>query len=471
MTKWKPLDWSEYKIDFHSMYGPHIFQLKTGTESFTYWKSNSSFGLSSFKNKMVGLFVNKNCMIEIDQLEDFALLLFNKGQFDYLKSWNPFEKVDFSTSPCLLFIYVHLLLLEEEYQQAIEFLRAIKQSNEYLFNRNKLLRNEISFLESVLLHIDGHPTGPFESVTSNNQFMNNNNSLFKFPSINVGHASLLQSPICYKGNIGQAKDIYSKLLLKVGLARIAMSSMSYCNIAMGEIFYETGEINKALKFLPVTLCYAERNKDLGNIIPIKLIQAKILTAHGDCIDALSILNQLESDLRKDKHSHWITVIQSQKARILMADGNKKELLNWLTSQSTVISKAAVSNLTLFSFLTLTQVYVSLKKLEEANDLLTKVRNFIEKNNEEGIGMKIEMYVLQAICNRHLTNPLQSDVQLLKALSLGNKYGYYHTFLDMGELLIPLLKCWLKRSSNTKICDRNLLIYGEKILLGLLKRLC
>ena len=292
-------------------------------------------------------------------------------------------------------------------------------------------------------------------------------SLAEMITFNPGGASLLQSIAIKPGKMQTTFDFYKateQIVEKIG----DFPSFAVGFTIMSEIHYEMGEWEEAQNYIQRALRYGRPKIDLGVLVPVYITASKIKIGLGEPHAALELLEVLEREVRKRGYFHWLAIINACKTRIAMEMDDGETVYRWMEYSGLSVDHE-ITLLQYYQFATLVRALLYLKKPAEA--LLLSDRMVVLLDEEGGgVGQRIEMLILKALCCRELNLTERALTILGQAVHMGLAEGFYRVFIDESKSLFELLESFKAQQvllPSEKRCQ-EVFAYVDRLYKGFLK---
>ena len=256
-----------------------------------------------------------------------------------------------------------------------------------------------------------------------------------FPAIMGNKFTLLDTVYGFFGRINHYMNFTKKTLDMVYKAlRKQYENVGSLPVARAEILYQLDRIDEALPYL----CQGVEESENGLLriyIPAMLCLADIQKAKGDMAGAYHTIEKCGDRLKDRRDYLGLEIVYAYKAGLDMECEDMDAVRQW-EKQIHISPYDTITYHALYQYLTLAHVLIYTNRMTQARLLLQKIELFI--NDMPAIIYRIQVkYLLACLMLKEGDRPLAAE-NLLQALSLGFKHGYFRIFADRGEAMKALL---------------------------------
>lgn len=354
--------------------------------------------------------------------------------------------------PKLILIKIRRLIFEGFTEQARQELNRL---NEDWLDDGE--RTDFFMLDAILSFLSGKT----DTIKQVNQAclspMERTRNSYTFLAFNNQYASILQSEFGHKGKITKAVPFYENILLTAGEGSITSTPFHYVYVLLAEAYYEMGKIEKAFDYVRRVNSNPVVRTDLGLIVPVQLVHMKIKLAEGDKLAAVEILKNLMSIVEEKGSNHWMSIIKSYYARVLLLLDRPVAAEEWKNALN-ISNGNKVMPQSSNEMITYIRILMKQRCWQEANAWIDRILPVVEQVC--GIGTVIQVYNIKAICLYNRNKEKRAYQFLAKSLQYGEENGYLRTFLDEAELTPLLIDFQKNRTTNI---DESIASYLEKLL--------
>jgi LuxR family maltose regulon positive regulatory protein len=253
---------------------------------------------------------------------------------------------------------------------------------------------------------------------------------------------------------GKLKEssILARQVIRAGSETAIEFWMQMTLLQLATIHIEWGQQDDALRYLRRADDLAEMTRALQMRPSIRIELAKIAWARGDIEEALEEVEQA---------THFAgelgTLLVTRRVRAEQAKF-------WIRSQQLGLARRWADSCDLDPYLppeferqvehlTYARLLICEKRPDLALIILENVRGQIETDQRHGD--LVEVLLLSALAHRAHDNHVDALESLESAFDLGDRWGYFQTFLDEGDQLAPLLRHAVTRGGHRDYARRLL----------------
>lgn len=228
----------------------------------------------------------------------------------------------------------------------------------------------------------------------------------------------------------------------------------------GEIAYELNNLTEAKHLLLQGIRSAEKEKDIGILIPGLLNLVRINLAEDQKNIAFEQLIEAGKKANRLGGLAWISIIEAFKIRLQLEEHERHSAIEWIERNNfTIHDEICLANE--YEYITFARVLIALRQNEKAQFLLERL---IVQGEEENVYLSvIEILNLLTICYFKQGKEKESFESLKKALNLAIGDGLIRVFLDEGESLLRLIGLLKSRLCRENRDDEKLLAYVDQLL--------
>ncbi|WP_333859956.1 LuxR C-terminal-related transcriptional regulator [Clostridium sp.] len=218
----------------------------------------------------------------------------------------------------------------------------------------------------------------------------------------------------------------------------------YAPLVKGELFYESGKLDKALPELLAAIDEAVNARCAGALVPAMITIAKIKRTQGDMQGALKAIEECENKVAEFHKPHWSYILKAFKARLYI-DLNDTELIDKWMKESRLNIYQDIIKIQEYELIVLGRVLIYKQQYNDATILLNRLLKFamVQKKNHS----IVEIRNLLAITAIKDLNEEIAENHLENALSIGLKEGYVRSFVDEFVPMISLLEMYLRKNKR------------------------
>jgi LuxR family maltose regulon positive regulatory protein len=269
------------------------------------------------------------------------------------------------------------------------------------------------------------------------------------------------------GRLEDAHTVFSELIKSEGidLATAPMMAMAFGGLA--ELAYEWGRLNEAEEYLNQALPLGELwgNTDIEAANHIR--KALILQARGDYLAAETCLIQAEMAMR-GKNTQPMASATLDRVRLMLwiQQDEIEKAWNWLLEQDlNILENTGYSGENRYLFALQTQIYFASRQngkttlLKEALDRLDRLETAVMAFDR--VGKKIQIDFLKSAVYHLLGQAGRSIEHLDQGMSLSAQAGFYRSIIDLGPLVVDLVRNRKYEGEMEPYRQRLLHLAGDK----------
>ncbi len=244
-----------------------------------------------------------------------------------------------------------------------------------------------------------------------------------------------------RGRLRQAADLYREALqLATERGARNLGYMGRVEAGLAGVLYEQNDLAAARRYAADSIEKTQGWKNPNHFVFSYNVLARVLQAQGDFQGALETLQKADQVRRKFPVVPALTsMIDKSRVRLWLAQGNTAATERWAqenqVDQSETFDKSPEEEELLL--LTLAQVLIAQRKVDEALRLLNRLGENAEAKGR--IGILIEILVLQAMALQAKGDNVHALSVLEKGLALTEPEGYVRVFVDEGAPMAELLR--------------------------------
>ncbi|SFB44891.1 LuxR family transcriptional regulator, maltose regulon positive regulatory protein [Cohnella sp. OV330] len=377
-----------------------------------------------------------------DLLEKIALELLRRWELTTLNRWLQQLTLTLQDRPNLLFFLTWTELFLGHYDKVknrLAYMRAAltaltavdkatfdRMEQEMIIIENFLVMLQGDFdramaLIQILLEVEDLPDGEGLLVSIGIE-------------LNEGTIPFVRGYYGFRGRMklaAQYHQVYHAFIEKNGLHRFAFSS--YQRTAMSEVYYERNELAEAMAFAEQAMEVAQQLGITGAYVSSAISKARI--AHGMEEPTVAIQTLRDAMKQLDElgqtETQWFEFLRAYLVRSQMAVGETEAVDLWLKRPQPNLDAEITINQD-FEWLTWIRVLTASGRLQEALALSTRLLDSAKQNGR--IMTELEAGLCLAILYDKLDRTYDCMLALQAALELGNREGYFRTFVDLPEVL-------------------------------------
>jgi LuxR family maltose regulon positive regulatory protein len=206
-------------------------------------------------------------------------------------------------------------------------------------------------------------------------------------------------------------------------------------VMLGRILYERNDLLGAQEALSAAVADLEGfSLKRAEIIGCILL-ARVKLALGEMDEAREILERARSTVQKYNLKQITIPALAYHARLCLQMGNLKTADQWAGTIE-LSSDGSLNPALEYDYITLIRVFIAHGRLEEARQLLARLRLSAEQAGR--LGRLIEILALQAVVTSAQQDENEARDILAYALALAEPEGFVRSFVDEGELMRRLL---------------------------------
>ena len=405
------------------------------------WFKDNGYFVEAIEHALEGKHYEK----AVDWIEEEIPRCFQQGSLKQLGSWIASLPAEvFYDKPKIWLYYTWVLLVSGAINKAA---RSFKELYSYFLNsHDKLLeagnnpnltpiKDELELLAGFFSVYRGDEGAVKQFADAAQTMLKNNLPAEGAVLFQTSSASLLQAPPGIWGKLQQAACFCRATEVMLEKTNTDISSFIPGYALLGEILYEQNQLEQAYCYAFQALKISPEETGLGILIPAAITASKVKMAQNQDSAALEILSTLEQRVAGRASPYWSSLLLAHQARIDICRQNAEAVRYWTKNCGLSI----YDPLTSWQFYPLVTLIRALMYLElPAKALLLADRIFVQLDEECGIGQRIEVLILQALCCQALRFTGRALDCLQQALQLGAAEGYCRIFIDEGKALFKLL---------------------------------
>lgn len=400
-------------------------------------------------------------------IDKHMIEVFKIGQTETFLRWvNVFVKNEEEMSISITLMHAYALTLLKNYDYALQVLEKLEEKNtltQWMTNQ-KYEAETADFLriKAYVILFSQYDMNTSIKLLHDRLKLKSKDSKLDIIVIqyNVISPQILRTDIGMKGKLWSEEimETYFSFFSNTEYKKVNLAG--YSNALRAETLFERNRIGEAILAIEEALQIGFTFQDLGLLVPMYLLKCKIEMNRNEFSEALTYLNTIEIDVIKLKELHWLDLVYTMRADILLDQNDyiaaENELLKVDHSDHYI---GGVENE--FWWFVQTRLLISKQEYEQALQIVSWMKKVAIE--EEQIATIIEAGVLQAqIYTLSDDNRLAYDA-LHEALELGYQYEYMRIFFGNAEIYL-LIETYIKlRAKNRMIIWDNVpLTYVEEI---------
>ncbi len=261
-----------------------------------------------------------------------------------------------------------------------------------------------------------------------------------------------------QGHLHQAAETYRDILRLSGDQTDPNVVSAHLNL--GNVLYEWHRLGDAHDHWQRALTLAEQIYMPDGVMLALLWLAKVRWAQGDSTTAEVFIRRADAEIRDLPTSIVKPFALAIMARLALARGDVESVGRWASDLH--LSSDADLPKTLFlsriDYMTRVHLLIAEGKLDEADQLLTKLQRAVVSTGLTG--SEVEIWALQALLHRRRGDRSGAVNALTQALKRGEPEGYIQTFLDLGAPMAELLSAVVLRGQEPSYVRELLILMGE-----------
>jgi LuxR family maltose regulon positive regulatory protein len=183
---------------------------------------------------------------------------------------------------------------------------------------------------------------------------------------------------------------------------------------------------------------------------------RVLLSHSDYSGIETTIPKMRGLAPKSESLTWIaSLAQAWQARVWLAQGRLDLAAEWLDEETLEVN-CDPDDFDMFRLqeaVVVARVLIAQGRLEEAEELLTKLHRFAQKNGL--VARDIEILALASLAYQAQGNPTEALTELESALALAEPGGFIRVFVDEGPAMARLLYKALDREFEPEYVRRLL----------------
>ncbi|HEY5848815.1 MAG TPA: LuxR C-terminal-related transcriptional regulator [Microlunatus sp.] len=267
----------------------------------------------------------------------------------------------------------------------------------------------------------------------------------------LGCSIALADILSTQGRLGDALRTFEQALqLASAEPGTVLRGAADMHVGMSQIACERGD-------LPAATQHLLRSQELGEHMGLpqnpyrwRVAMARVRESQGDLAGALTLLDEAQRVYLGD-FSPNVRPVPALRARVLAAQGNVAQALDWAREQSLSVDDN-LSYLREFEHITLARVLLArcaadgdVSSLHQVARLLERLLSAAEAGGRTG--SVIEILVLQALTHRTGGDTPGALPPLERALTLAEPEGYVRVFVDQGPPMAALLTAIVRQRAG------------------------
>lgn len=230
----------------------------------------------------------------------------------------------------------------------------------------------------------------------------------------------------------------------------------YAPLIKGELYYESGNLDKALPELLTSINEAVNAYCAGALVPAMVTIAKIKRAQGDIQGALEVIEECKNKVADFHKLHWNYMLKAFEIRLYI-DLNNTDLIDKWMNESRLNIYQDIINMQEYELIVLSRTLIYKQRYNDANILLNRLLSFAtEQKKDHSI---VEISNLLAIAAIKNFNEEIAEKHLKNALSIGIKKGFVRSFVDEFTPMISLLGMYIRKNKK----EPKLTAYARRLL--------
>lgn len=272
-------------------------------------------------------------------------------------------------------------------------------------------------------------------------------------------AAHLARVLPYRGELRQVDTLLRRLLARADEPYLqAIPTRAYAWTFLAWILYEQNALAEALRCCKDSIELSKAWSMPRFTFFTHVINGLAKQTTGDPIGAQESMNSALRMIEQNNLKQPFLSVPAYQARLWLMQGKLEAATGWMEPWEAKL-RAPLEPAYDLDYLTVARVFFAHGRLEEADNLITRVLARVEALGRTGYA--IEAYALQALVAHAQHDHDRAIAALTSALTRAEPQGYIRTFVDFGAPMHELLQEVLAHDISPAYCERLLAAFPQQ----------